>query len=63
MEEADLAFEYSDVKADVVGHVASVKNPRSGRIVLDSVGEIIRDDPVMECTGEVILRDREKQAC
>ena len=56
MENADLAFEYSDVQADLRGHVASVKNPRSGRIVLDSVGGIIREDPVMPCTGEVIVR-------
>ncbi len=56
MEETDLSFEYSDVDADVKGHILSVKNPRSGRIVCDSVGEIIRENPVMECTGEVIVR-------
>ena len=58
MEDADLAFEYSDVDADIRGHVVSVKNPRSGRIVLDSVGEIIREDPVMPCTGEVVIRNQ-----
>ena len=56
MEETDLSFEYSDVDAEVKGHILSVKNPRSGRIVCDSVGEIIREDPVMECTGEVVVR-------
>ncbi len=56
MEGADLAFEYSDVDATVTGHILSVKNPRSGRIVADSVGEIIREDPVMECTGIVEIR-------
>lgn len=56
MEDTDLAFEYSDVEADIRGRVLSVKNPRSGRIVLDSVGEIIREDAVMPCTGEVVLR-------
>ena len=56
MEGADLAFEYSDVEAEVKGHVISVKNPRSGRITLDSVGEVIMGDAVMECTGEVIVR-------
>ena len=56
MEGADLSFEYSDVEADVLGHILSVKNPRSGRIVADSVGEIVREDPVMECSGEVVLR-------
>lgn len=56
MSGTDLSFEYSDVDADIVGHVDSVKNPRSGRILLDSVGEIVRDAPVMECHGEVVLR-------
>lgn len=58
MEDTDLAFEYSDVQADVRGHILSVKNPRNGVIVADSVGEIIRENPVMECTGRVALRDR-----
>lgn len=56
MEDTDLAFEYSDVEADVKGHILSVKNPRSGVITADSVGEIVQDDPVMECTGQVALR-------
>lgn len=58
MERCDLAFEYSDVQADVIGHIESVKNPKSGRITADSVGEIITDAPVMDCTGEVVLRGR-----
>ena len=41
--DADLAFEYSTVQADIRGAVTSVKNPRSGRIVADSIGEIILD--------------------
>ena len=56
MEACDLSFEYSEVEADVRGHVDSIKNPKSGTITVDSVGEIIREDPVMECTGEVIVR-------
>jgi len=43
MDDADLAFEYSDVRADVRGHVVSIKNPTSGSIAVDSVGEIILD--------------------
>ncbi len=58
MKDADLAFEYSDVDAELNGHVISIKNPRSGRIAVDSVGEIIRGDAVMECTGQVQIRDR-----
>jgi len=56
MEDTDLAFEYSEVEADVRGHVLSIKNPKSGTITVDSVGEIIRENPVMECSGNVVIR-------
>lgn len=56
MEGTDLAFEYSDVQATIQGHVDSIKNPRSGEILVDSVGEVIRGDAVMECTGKVTVR-------
>ena len=56
MEDTDLAFEYSDVHAAINGHVDSIKNPRSGEIIADSVGEILMGDAVMECTGIVTLR-------
>ena len=52
MEDTDLAFEKSDVQATVLTPVVSIKNPRSGRIVVPSVGEIIRDDP--ESRGEIL---------
>lgn len=52
----DLSFEYSDVEADIAGHIDSVKNPRSGTITCNSVGEIIMGDAVMPCTGKVILK-------
>ena len=58
MEDTDLSFEYSDVDADVVGSIMSVKNPRSGVIVCDGVGEIISEDPVMECSGKVVIREK-----
>lgn len=56
MEGTDLAFEYSDVQATITGHVDSIKNPRSGEILVDSVGEIITGDTVMPCSGKVTLR-------
>ena len=55
-ENADLAFEYSDVEAAIRGHIDSVKNPKSGRIVADSIGEIIREDAVMPCEAEIRIR-------
>ena len=57
MEATDLSFEYSDVEADIRGHVDSIKNPRTGHITVDSVGEILMtDDTVMDCTGQVHIR-------
>ena len=56
MSGTDLAFEYSDVNADIIGRVESVKNPRSGIITLDEVGEIITESPVEPCFGKVVLR-------
>lgn len=56
MEGTDLSFEYSDVEADVKGHIISVKNPKSGIITADTIGEVIWDDPVMEVNGKVITR-------
>ena len=56
MIDADLAFEYSDVHADVVGDILSVKNPSSGRIVADSIGEIIIGNAVYPNTCEITTR-------
>ena len=47
----DLAFERSTVQAQVKGHIDSVKNPISGRISADSIGDVILDLP-SECVIE-----------
>ncbi|MBO5353315.1 MAG: DUF3737 family protein [Lachnospiraceae bacterium] len=57
MEGTDLAFEYSDVEAEIQGNILSVKNPKSGMITADSIGEVIWDDPVMEVNGKVVIRE------
>ncbi len=45
MEGCDLSFEYSDVRADVLGKIESVKNPLGGsRVVADAFGAIILDE-------------------
>lgn len=50
---ADLCFEKSDVTAELTAPVISIKNPRSGRILVPAAGEIIRDDA--RARGEVVL--------
>ncbi len=57
MEDTDLAFEYSEVEAEVNGHIDSVRNPLAGTIICDSVGEVIMADAVMPCKGRVIVRE------
>lgn len=54
MEDTDLSFEYSEVEAEIRGHIVSVKNPKSGFVKADSIGEIIREDAVMECNAEIL---------
>lgn len=53
MENTDLCFEKSDVETTVTTKVVSIKNPRSGRICVPSLGKLIIDDP--EAMGEVVI--------
>lgn len=57
MIDTDLSFEYSDVDAKIIGNVVSIKNPKSGKIIVDSVGEIIKEDSIMEDTCEIIIKE------
>ena len=43
-EGCDLSFENSEVQATINGGVDSVKNPASGAITADAIGEIILDE-------------------
>ena len=49
MKNCDLSFEKSSVEATVTGHVDSIKNPESGYIFAESIGEIIYDTPEKKC--------------
>ena len=58
-EDADLCFEYSDVNATIKGKVTSIKNPKSGKIVADSIGEIIIDGNIKKPANcEIISLDK-----
>lgn len=46
--DADLAFEDSDLMATIKSPVTSIKNPRTGSITVESVGEIIIDRNVQQ---------------
>lgn len=53
MIDTDLSFEKSDVDAVLKTPIMSIKNPKSGKIFVPAVGEIIMDDS--EACGEIIL--------
>lgn len=57
MDDADLSFEYSDVTADINGKILSVKNPRSGEIDADEIGEIILENSVMENNCRINIKN------
>jgi len=60
MSNCNLAFEYSQVNADIKGHVDSIRNVLSGKIVLDSLGEYVQDEKVLDCKGVIEIRPKEE---
>lgn len=56
MIDSDLSFEYSEVDASIIGHIDSIKNPKSGSITTDSVGEIITSDSILESKAKINIR-------
>ena len=43
-DDCDLAFEYTDLQADIQGRIHSIKNPTEGSIVADDIGEVILNE-------------------
>lgn len=56
MKECDLSFEYSDVSATLVGSIKSIKNPRSGEIMVDKVEEIVTEQDKYKGNAKIIIR-------
>ena len=54
MEGCDLAFEYSEVNAMIVGHISSIKNPLKGKIICEKCETLIVDEHDRS-SGEVEL--------
>lgn len=56
--DADLAFEESDVEAEITSALTSIKNPHNGTIKVKSVGEIIIDNHAIEDSNcKIIVSD------
>lgn len=58
MENADFAFEYSEVNAEIKGSLLSVKNPRKGQIVVDAIDEVILKDSKYPCEAKIVIREK-----
>lgn len=52
--DCDLAFECSSLDAKVNGRITSVKNPTTGRIIADEIGEIILDENIHQPANCII---------
>ena len=50
----DRTFEYSNVEADIRGHIENIKNPTSGHIVADSIGSVTIDQNVRQPANCII---------
>lgn len=58
----DLAFEGSDVQATICGHVDSIRDPRSGRIEVGSVGDVVHDT-LSGCGALIVVTGAPMQSC
>lgn len=57
MIDTDLSFEYSEVNAEIIGNIISIKNPLSGKIIADNIQEIILDDADIDTEDcQIIIR-------
>ncbi len=59
-----LAFEYSNVEADIDGSIDSVINPSSGRITCESIGELILEkDKIDPSKTKIICKKDTAEGC
>ncbi|MCD7972199.1 MAG: DUF3737 family protein [Candidatus Azobacteroides sp.] len=61
-EDCDLCFEYSTLNASVNGPVVSIKNPSTGCIQADSIGEIIIDENCKN-PGTCLIETKKETSC
>ena len=58
MEGCDLFFERSEVTATISGKIDSIKNPISGSIIADEIGEIILEEEIVSPEAcRIMVRD------
>ena len=52
--QCDRVFEYSNVQANIRGHIENIKNPTSGHIIADSIGSVTIDENIKQPADCVI---------
>ncbi len=55
MERTDLAFERSEVNAKVIGNIESIKNPKCGKIICNSISQMIFEPEYCDRTRTEIV--------
>ena len=60
MVDADLSFEYSEVNGNVIGKIDSIKNGKSGKIIVDEVFSIILGESIM--ASELVIETLNKKS-
>jgi hypothetical protein len=55
-----LAFEYSDVDAEITSRIDSVKNPSSGIIRAKSIGELIMENDMIDPSKTTIITEEQQ---
>ncbi len=58
MQNTDLSFEKSEVEATLASPILSIKNPKSGKIIVPSANEIISTDKNSAC--QIVLTQKEE---
>lgn len=58
MPNSDLAFEYSSVHGNITGHIDSIKNPRSGKLKVDSLGELVLTGSKIKSKAKIIVNKK-----
>ena len=56
MNNANFAFEYSEIDGDIHCHIDFLRNILKGKLVIDSYGEYFIDENIYECKGVVEKR-------
>jgi hypothetical protein len=57
MKDTDLSFEHSSIDVDVNGSILSIKNPKSGTIRANHIGQIIFDEYSNKLDTTITLKE------